>query len=151
MKIYSNKITSEDVRSAFSRARNVNGADIWIDDLRTFRPRRRHGNGIEVFATSDGGSRATGHAPIGSYDRSDLPRAASWTDYGYVMSYLFNEDPGAIIAQYNGKADFVATCRKYPRKDQGNSLAFLDVLEPPICPACGSVEADCEPGCVAVS
>ncbi len=119
MKIYSAKITTADVGRAFGRARMLNGADIWIDDIRSFRP-RRGGNGTEFWAYSDNGTQASAH------DR--LRSAASWTDYGHVIAHLFNVDSHARIGQYNGEADFVAQVRQYPRTDRGNSLAFLDTL-----------------------
>jgi hypothetical protein len=125
MKLYSDKITEADVRGAFVTARIQNQADIYIDALRTFRP-RRHANGVEFWAESLNGTRASGHAAIAPGPRDNYPRAASWTDYGYVIAHLFNIDPEARIGGYNSKADFVAKVHQWiPR---GQSLAFLDVL-----------------------
>jgi hypothetical protein len=39
MKIYSNRLTEADVRDAFSMARTRHGADIYIEDIRTWQPR----------------------------------------------------------------------------------------------------------------
>lgn len=128
MKIRSDIITMADVRQAFAAARAGHGADIWIDESRTFKPRRYH-YGVEVWAESMNGKRATGHHAIGSVSGGEaqyLPRAASWTDYGYVIAALYNLDPDAQIGSYDSEADFVASVRRYvPR---GESLDFLKVL-----------------------
>jgi hypothetical protein len=124
MKIYSDVITSADVHRAFADARCA-GADIHVDELRTWKP-RRHAHGTEVWAESVSGTRATAHRPIGSYDLSDVPRAASWSDWGQVIARLYVLDPAARIGFYKDAADFEAKVRQYPRK--GQSLAFLDIL-----------------------
>jgi hypothetical protein len=125
MRLYSDKIIQTDVVGAFMTARTQNGADIWIDSIRSFKP-RRHSFGVEFWAESLNGTRASGHAAIAPGPRDNYPRAASWTDYGYVIAHLFNIDPEARIGGYNSKADFVAKVHQWiPR---GQSLAFLDVL-----------------------
>ena len=127
MKIYSNHLTVADVRAAFGNACKNHGADIGIEDIRTWKP-RGYAHGIEVWAESLNGTRATGHIPAhSSGPRDSYPRAASWDDWGYVIAYLFNADPHARVGFYDSEADFVATVRKYPRK--GSDLAFLDVLD----------------------
>jgi hypothetical protein len=125
MKIYSDTLTDQDVRQAFQTARQANNADIWIGAMREFRP-RHHVRGIEIFAYSQNGKRASGHAPIGSYSRDNVLRAASWTDYGYVIAYLYNSDPSARIGSYDSKTDFVQKVHSWLPK--GQSLAFLTVL-----------------------
>jgi hypothetical protein len=40
MKLYSNLLTSDDVRWAFGDARRMDGQDIWAQDVRAFRPQR---------------------------------------------------------------------------------------------------------------
>jgi hypothetical protein len=126
MKIYSDHITESDVIPAFVKARD-NGADIYVEGgIKTWRP-RNHANGIEVFAMSLDGKLASGHSPIGSYSRDEVPRAASWDDWGLVIAFLFNIDPHARVGFYDNEADFVEKVRKYPRK--GSTLAFLDHLD----------------------
>ena len=127
MKIRSNIITRENVMAAFVAARAENGADIWVEDIREFSP-RGYANGVEVWAGSNYGKRASGHGPIvrGGGQAAYQPRAASWSDYGYVMAHLFNVDPHAQVGFYDNEADFVAKVRQYPRK--GASLDFLNVL-----------------------
>jgi hypothetical protein len=131
--MYSDKLTEHDVRTAFYDARQVDGQDIWPVDIRTFRPRsygRR--NGIEFYAESLHGKMATGHRPIGSYPLSlelgsDVPRAASWSAYGYVIARLFAMDPDARIGGYDGVAGFAKAVRSYvPR---GQHTRFLELVE----------------------
>lgn len=127
MKIYSNIITINDIWNAFRKARDENGSDIWVGaDLRTFRPRTER-FGAEFWAYSIHGKRASAHAPIGSCsrDRHRL-RAASWSDYGYVMAHLYNVDPHARVGFYKNEADFVEKVRNYTPR--GQSLEFLNVL-----------------------
>lgn len=127
MKIYSNRLTEADVRDAFSMARTRHGADIYIEDIRTWQP-RDYSNGVEVFAESTAGKRATGHVPARATGRRDwYPRAASWDDWGYVIAYLFNIDPHARIGFYDSLADFIAKVHRYPRK--GSELPFLSIIE----------------------
>jgi hypothetical protein len=126
MRIYSDHLTQEDVRAAFGRAR-ARGCDIWIESIRSFKPRIGR-YGTEVFAESHHGTKATGHvSAYASGPRDGYPRAASWDDWGYVIAELYNTDPHARIGFYDSEADFVAKVRQYPRK--GSELPFLDVLE----------------------
>ena len=126
MKIYSNEITEADVRHAFGTARLTHHADIYIEEIRTWKP-RDYACGVEVYAKSTNGTRATGHRPArSSGPRDGYARAASWTDWGYVIARLYNMDPDARIGFYDSEADFVAKVRQYPRN--GSSLAFLAVL-----------------------
>jgi hypothetical protein len=53
-----------------------------------------------------------------------VPRAASWTAYGYVISCLFAHDPDARIGPYRGRADFIAKVTTYAWL-RGESSAFL--------------------------
>ena len=127
MKIYSNTLTMTKVREAFKAARDVNGADIYIEDAREWKP-RGYAHGVEVWAESLNGKRATGHVPArATGTRDGCPRAASWDDWGYVIAHLFNADPDARVGFYDSKTDFVARVRQYPR--EGSRLAFLDTLK----------------------
>lgn len=122
MKLYSDKIGYAEVRAAFQKARTIDRQDIYEVDVRNFRPRREH-NGVEFYAESLNGKRATGHRAIGSYPLCDVPRAASWTAYGYVIARLYALDPDARIGQYHDRADFISSVTRYvPR---GESSAFL--------------------------
>jgi hypothetical protein len=122
MRIYSDRLTAADVRSAFSSARLVNEADIYAQDLREFHPRDGHRNGVEVYAYSYSGNRASAHGPIhrGFGSDEDAPRAASWDAYGWVIARLYLIDPDARIGQYRDVADFIrqvseATYRREPK------------------------------------
>lgn len=127
MKIYSNTLTMTEVREAFKTARDSDGADIYVEDGREFRP-RSHAHGTEVWAESMHGKRATGHVPArASGPRDGHPRAASWDDWGFVIARLFRADPQARVGFYASKADFIARVRKHPRP--GSPLAFLSVLD----------------------
>ena len=68
MKIYSNILTESDVREAFTGARMFNDADIYLDSLRTWKP-RAYARGVDVYASSVNGKRRSAHG--------DYPRAAS--------------------------------------------------------------------------
>jgi len=125
MKLYSDKLGPADVYTAFSDARRIDQQDIYVVDVRLFRPRGPELNGVEFYAESNCGTRATGHRAIGSYPLSDVPRAASWTAYGYVIARLFALDPSARVGFYKSRADFIATVtRRVPR---GESNAFLSL------------------------
>lgn len=124
MKIYSDEITEVEVRAVFNKARRDHDADIWIEEMRGWNPRTCK-YGVEVWAESLGGKRATGRNQS-SYGRDREPRAASWDDWGYVIAELYNIDPDARIGFYDNEASFVTFVRKYPHK--GASLAFLGAL-----------------------
>src|SRR5205814_5781717 len=98
--------TEQDVRGAFAAARTADGADIFIDHLRTWQP-RDWAHGVEFWARSMHGTRASAHGPISREPRGHLPRAASWADYGYVIARLYAADPRARIGQYKDRADFI--------------------------------------------
>lgn len=119
MKIYSDKITEDDVKFAFRRARMHNYADIWIEDISTWTPRKQ-ANGVEFHAVSSNGRRAVNRGTGG--------RAASWEDWGFVIAWLYRLDPEARIGMYTSKADFRNKVHQYQRP--GSSLAFLDILNP---------------------
>ena len=125
MKLYSNQLGPCAVHAAFRDARGIDQQDIHVVDMRTFSPRGAERNGVEFYAGSSNGRRATGHRAIGSYPLSDVPRAASWTAYGYVIARLFALDPSARVSFYKSRADFIATVtRRVPR---GESNAFLSL------------------------
>jgi hypothetical protein len=136
VKIYSNVITQGDVVNAFAAARQYNHADIYIEEITTWKPRHykketpkrtNYAYGTEIFAQSINGKVATGHVPArASGPRDGYPRAASWDDWGYVIAYLYNLDPHARIGFYDNEADFVEKVRKYRRKE--STLPFLQVL-----------------------
>jgi hypothetical protein len=127
MKIYSDIITESDVRAAFTSARQENKQDIYIEDIRGWKP-RRYACGVEVHAESLAGKRTTGHVPArATGPRDGYPRAASWDAWGYAIAYLYNLDPHARIGIYDNEADFVEKVRKYRHKD--SELPFLDVLD----------------------
>lgn len=126
MKIYSNTLTMTEVREAFKAARDIDGADIYMEDAREFTPRDGHAHGTEVFAESLKGTRATGHVPArATGPRDGYPRAASWDDWGFVIARLFNADPEARVGFYGSKADFITQVHN---RRNGSTLAFLNVL-----------------------
>jgi hypothetical protein len=129
MKLYSNKITSDDVHEAFRLARLLNGADIWPDDVRDFRPRMRgFTHGVEFYAYSHDGTRAV-NPGRSHWTTEDLPRAASWDDYGWMIAHLFKIDPEAVIGQYKGRADFIRQVRQYaPYRRPRSTAPFLALV-----------------------
>ena len=72
MKIYSNHLTEADVRHAFTMARIKNGADIYVEEIKSWTP-RKYAYGVEVWAVSLHGTRATGHVPAGHQVPRRLP------------------------------------------------------------------------------
>ena len=134
MRIYSNKLTVAKVLHAFAAAREITSADIRAVDARSFTPRGTNNlwaNGIEVYAESRHGNAATGHAPIGPGPRDHLPRAASWTGYGWVIAYLFAEDPDARIGFYDGVADFIAQVRASQAEHARHGGGYVDCRHDP--------------------
>lgn len=129
MIIYSNILTQHDVSEAFAQARSVHDQDIWLCDISSH-PARDYGCAIKVFAYSHHGRAASAHRPIGSYSLEDVPRAASWDAYGYVMAELYRIDPAARVGFYNSVAHFIDTCRA-DSKRKGSDVAFLDILTAP--------------------
>jgi hypothetical protein len=120
VKLYSNKITESDLRVAFLMARRADGADIWLAGVRTFRPRTADfRSGIQFYACSHNGRRPVNPGQP-HWTTEDLPRAASWDAYGYVIARLFMIDRHAVIGPYHGVADFKrlvrqATYRREPK------------------------------------
>lgn len=123
MKIYSDRLTRTDVYNAFARARAEHHADIHIEDLSTWKP-RKYSNGIEVHAGSISGTRA---ANKGSWRDTPL-KAASWDDWGYVIAELYSIDPHARIGFYDNKADFIRKVHQ-DGANRKSDFAFLGVLE----------------------
>ena len=152
MKLYSNTLRAVKVEQAFAAARSQDGQDIHLDGgARNFRarqvttydwtaqsgPRRRtqrFTNGVQFYALSYHGNRATGHRMIGSYETSYEERAASWDAYGYVIARLFLMDHDAVIGNYAGVADFVRQCENSHRREPTD---FLDLVSER-CDECGA-------------
>lgn len=125
MKLYSNILTEHDVYRAFTEARQLDGADIYPDDISTFQPRTPYRHGVKFYATSLHGRQITGHRPIGSYPLDGEARAASWDAYGYVIARLYRIDPDARIGHYKGIADFISTCEAASRREPKDFLNLV--------------------------
>ena len=142
MKLYSDKLTAADVYAAFSGAL-AHGVDIRPDGVRQFRARQvttygldnndrpvrrtfRKSNGVQFYAYSMGGKRATGHRAIGSYPLDGERRAASWDAYGYVIASLFRMDPDAVIGNYAGRDDFIRQVEEASRKEPKDFLSLVE-------------------------
>jgi hypothetical protein len=121
MKIYSDKLTEADVRTAVHDARQLDGADIMIEDLRTWTP-RSHRNGIEMWLYADHGKFSTGRNQ-GPGPRGEAARAASWDAWGHVIARLFAQDPDARVGWYDGVDDFITKVRQANRPEP---KGFLD-------------------------
>ncbi len=125
MKMYSNTLTEADVAVAFQEARALDGQDVFVTDVRSFRARKTS-FGIEFYAEAMNGKQATGHRPHGSYPLAGQPRAASWTAYGYVIARLYQKDPDAMIGRYGNAQDFADQVTSYtPRGENTGFLALL--------------------------
>lgn len=125
MRLYSNQLSANEVHLAFKQARD-HGADIYAVDVRDFKPKRGYARGVEFYAESIRGTRPTAHREIGSYSLDDVPRAAAWDAYGYVIAYLFKMDPGARIGGYGNAADFRrSVAQETRRKEPTHFLAVL--------------------------
>ncbi len=139
MKIHSDVLTADDVHAAAAKARRTHMQDIYIDDLLTGGSRSR-ARRIELHCNAENGRYATNS---GTYGANGYNRAASWSAWGYFIAELFVIDPEAIVGQYNGLADYHATCNKY--QPQGyktpEARAFLAVCPLPTdnagCDRCG--------------
>jgi hypothetical protein len=128
VKLYSDTLNLHDVRAAFRTVRDRYGADIWDDGSRSFRPRNRYQNGVEFYAHSMDGNVPTGHRPIGSYSLDYVQRAASWDDYGWLIAYLFTQDPDARIGCYDGVQDFISQVEQNA-PHRKSSAAFLELVK----------------------
>lgn len=146
--MYSDTLTREDVHRAFLDALLIDGQDIHIDSMREFRAQgvttRNYGtgrmisvkhyrkHGVEFFAKSTDGKRASGHHEIASGPADHYPRAASWDAYGYVIARLFAKDPDAIIGNYAGVVDFIEQVEAANRKEPKDFLKLvrLDRVRP---------------------
>lgn len=129
MRLYSKNLTGRDVRAAVAKARNTHGADIYIDSVRDFKP-RRDPHGVEFFCYSMNGRQATGHRPVGSYPLDGENRAASWDAYGWVISELYALDPDARIGFYKNVDHYRETVLKMaPNRRPRSDAAFLEPVE----------------------
>lgn len=104
MYIRSDLLVADDIRAAFADARQFDGQDIYITDMREFRP-RGYARGFQLYAGALAGRNASAHAP-------DV-KAATWDAYGYVMARLYKTDPGAKIASYANLAEFCRSTGQY--------------------------------------
>lgn len=91
MKIYSDTLTTEDLRDAAREA----GVWMAICDPITVRLRKR-GWIVSLSGASPYRSQMSGE------------RAATWDQHGVWMDRLFAKDPDARIATYKGRDDFIA-------------------------------------------
>jgi hypothetical protein len=128
MKLYSNLLTTEDVFWAFADARRMDGQDIRHQDVRAFVP-RGYRNGVEFYAYSVTGKRASAHRPQGGqFYGPDAARAATWDAWGYVIARLFDRDPEARIGYYDGRNDFIVKVnQELDRWHPPGTGAFLDL------------------------
>lgn len=128
MRVYSDVITEYHVSRAFAEARGIDGADIWIADSRTWQP-RAWAHGTEFWAYSHHGTRASAHGPIQRGPRNHLPRAASWSDWGFVIARLYLLDSRARIGHYLDRDDFIRKVRAdHAFSRRRESAAFLTLL-----------------------
>jgi len=91
MKIYSDTLTTADLYDA---AKGVCG--IWVCDTITRPKKRRNGWNVSL----------SGSSPYMS-QMGDYHKAATWDEHGIWMDRLFDLDPHAIIATYDGRDDFI--------------------------------------------
>lgn len=128
MKVYSDVITDGMIQQAVAAARVIDGADIFIESLRTWKP-RAWAWGTEFWAYSVHGTRASTHGPIEQGPRDHLPRAATWSDWGYVIARLYLLDSRARIGHYLDRDDFIAKVRAdHAFSRRRESIAFLELL-----------------------
>lgn len=97
MKIYSDILTREDIYSA------VRGTGAWIHSCSQHRS-RSHQRSFTVYL--EGNSVYARNAPSGG-------QSATWDEHGLWMDALFAIDPDAVIAHYQGYADFVNQTRVF--------------------------------------
>ena len=101
MKLYSTRITSEDIGNA-ARTAGVGFQDTfsrkgWFVPIREFRS-RSGAPAFEFFLHGSSPYRA-------QHDRSEF--AATWTEWGIFIAALFEIDPDATIGHYKGQAEFM--------------------------------------------
>jgi len=119
MRIYSDVLDESDVAEAVRYARS-HGQDIYRDEMRQH-PSRKAKRCIVLYCEAHNGGRSRNGRP---------GLAATWDAYGYMMVYLFNRDPSAIVGQYNGVDDFIYLCSMAlgHRRGRGRTGDFLPLL-----------------------
>jgi hypothetical protein len=126
-------IDRDELTIAAVRARK-RGADIHVHEISQTKGRGKRFS-VTFYAYSFNGKRAT--------NRGDGEKAASWSDYGWLIAELFVIDPEAIVGSYKGVADFVRSCeamhtgRAQYTADNPRSgpnpyapIDFLDIVRP---------------------
>lgn len=106
MKVYSDTLDRNDLYEA---AHGTPG--VQITSTKMNRPRIR-ARGWAVTLTCPSSNR---HQNSGTHDAATwMPSAASWDQYGQWMALVFERDPDARIAEYDGREAFHrATKNKY--------------------------------------
>lgn len=100
MKLHSNILTADDVHICAAVARKVHGCDIYVDEI-SEGGSRKAARRITFYAHSKNGKRAR---------NGRQGRAATWSDYGYLIAELYRRDPDAIFDYYANVDDFVSKC-----------------------------------------
>lgn len=98
MVIRSNQITRATIGAA-ARAAGVrfqSTSEDWYEPIREFTP-RRYQYGFEVFLAGKSPRRS-------AHDRNEY--AATWTEWGVFINFLYFVDPAAQIGPYKNREDF---------------------------------------------
>ena len=106
MKFYSDKLTERDIHEAAAKV-----PDVYVHSIdRIMRVRVKDRGWIVRL----GNSVSNRFFNSGSYGASGERGAASYDDYGRVLSILFDKDPDARLGDYKGREEFHAdTARRY--------------------------------------
>jgi hypothetical protein len=111
MKIWSDVLTDHDLWQAQQAASQVSNAEgkgnVGFERMRALKAPRVRRAGWDVLLYRIGSRR---HFNTGTYGAGE-DGAASWDDYGWFIAVLFERDPGARIAHYNGREAFHAATR----------------------------------------
>jgi hypothetical protein len=110
MIVRSNKITAGDIIAAVRSVSDVAFLDTfsqegWYVPIRQFSP-RNHNFGYEFFLEGTG----TRHVHASAHDGTC--KAATWTDWGVVIAYLYKIDPSASIGMYKDRHHFLEWTEK---------------------------------------
>lgn len=95
MKIYSNRLTPEDLTAACP-------AGTYLHSLQCHRPRKTEFSYTAILASHDEARR---YGNSGGYGAASY-RAPTWDEYGLWIDALFAIDYDAIIGPYHGRYDF---------------------------------------------
>lgn len=106
MRLHSRCLTGTDIRDAATYASASREGEVFLT-VRAFKS-RSHGTAYEVRLAGDGSvnRRRTNTGTTGASGGWESAYAASWSQWGHFLGYLFELDPAMRAGDYADAADF---------------------------------------------